>query len=125
MEKICKSFLACDAEIRELVKPLMLGFFNIENKKDKDFDMLTAILNKFNTTVPFENSSAPHLEIDMGLDIQVMEYVKSISYLATMKSEAQARYIKLKSFLEAEEAEIEQVVAIKKMEILVKNRKLA
>ena len=114
MEKICKSFLACDAEIRELVKPLMLGFFNIENKKDKDFDMLTAILNKFNTTVPFENNNEPHLEIDMGLDIQVMEYVKSISYLATMKSEAQARYIKLKSFLEAEEAEIEQVVAIKK-----------
>ena len=78
MEKICKSFLACDAEIRELVKPLMLGFFNIENKKDKDFDMLTAILNKLNTTVPFENNSVPHLEIDMGLDIQIMEYVKSI-----------------------------------------------
>ena len=77
MDKIFKSFSACNAKVKKLVKPLILAFFNIENKADKDFDVFAAMLNKLNTIGSFENNSVPRLEtllveeIDMELDIHI------------------------------------------------------
>ena len=73
MENIFKSFLACVAETRKLIKPFLISFLNIENKRDKDFDDLNEIFNNWNISDSYIATMDPE-------DIPYYIYIVWLSY---------------------------------------------